>query len=459
MEFRTNTCQRLTAIAALATAAVLSPLQGQALLWQQQATGTTPPARRYATMAYNPATQRCVLFGGSGTSGTILNDTWVWDGSSWTDFTPPTSPSPRFCSSFAYDPNSQRMILFGGWDTGNYYGDTWAWDGTSWTQLTPSNPPPPRCGMAFACDEQRQVLVGFGGKTATGTTRRTYEFDGNQWAERIPTGVWPPARMQARAVYNAQAGRVQVFGGVTTNQDIWEWNGAAWSDVTPTSVPAHRFRAAVAYDRHLDQVVMVGGWFPLYTFYDEVWLWSGQWTAQPVGVRPSAREASAFTYDEARQQFVLFGGAGPGGFFGDTWLASSQVASALPYGNACGPAGTIVSDRPVLGSTPEVRIVSPATQIAFLAVGSNSNAYQGQPLPIDLSGIGMTGCDLLTSADIGSPGMTPVPFGAVVLSVQIANDPALIGLELFLQGFVLAPGANPLQVVSTRAIAWQISNM
>jgi len=433
-------------------------LEAQVLSWQQQSPATSPPPRRYASMVYNPATQRCVLFGGETTNGP-LNDTWVWDGSSWTELTPPVSPSPRYLYSLAFDPNTQRVILFGGTGTPQYSNETWAWDGATWTQLSPSQPPPPLYGMALACDEQRQVLVGFGGKGYNLTSRATYEFDGSEWIERFPPAPLPAARAQARAIYNVQAGRVQVFGGLPTFQEIWEWDGTAWSQVIPFVLPAPRQRPSIAYDRHLGRAVMFGGWFPLYTFYDEVWLWNGQWAAQPSVVRPSAREAAACTYDQARQQLVLFGGnSSSAGLRDDTWLASSQTASSAAYGTSCGNAGTLLADRPVLGTTAEIRIVTPATQLAFVAVGSNNATFQGQPLPIDLSAAGMTGCTLWTSADLAQPGMAPGPAGTAVLSVAVPNDPAWLGLTLYLQAFEFAPGANPRQVVSTRALQWRLGH-
>ena len=65
-------------------------------------------------MAYDPGTGQLVLFGGY--DGGFLDDTWTWNGSTWTQMTPATSPPARDSASMAYDPGTGQLVLFGGWD-------------------------------------------------------------------------------------------------------------------------------------------------------------------------------------------------------------------------------------------------------------------------------------------------------------------------------------------------------
>ena len=58
------------------------------LTWTQLSPATSPPARYSASMAYDPATGNMVLFGGIGSSGNTLSDTW-----SWTIATVPGAPT------------------------------------------------------------------------------------------------------------------------------------------------------------------------------------------------------------------------------------------------------------------------------------------------------------------------------------------------------------------------------
>jgi hypothetical protein len=48
------------------------------------------------------------------TLGAPLNDLWAWNGSSWQQLHPATSPPARFFSQMAYDPASGQVVLFGG---------------------------------------------------------------------------------------------------------------------------------------------------------------------------------------------------------------------------------------------------------------------------------------------------------------------------------------------------------
>ena len=56
---------------------------------------------------------------------------------------PATSPSPRAVSAMAYDPVSKKVVMFGGFNDTTYLNDTWTWDGTTWTQAK-------HAGSAFA---------------------------------------------------------------------------------------------------------------------------------------------------------------------------------------------------------------------------------------------------------------------------------------------------------------------
>jgi hypothetical protein len=54
----------------------------------------------------------------------------------------------------AYDAARGEVVLFGGWD-GTLLGDTWTWDGTTWTEEHPAISPPARILMGMAYDPGR----------------------------------------------------------------------------------------------------------------------------------------------------------------------------------------------------------------------------------------------------------------------------------------------------------------
>src|SRR5207253_2882755 len=116
---------------------------------------------------YNASTSSAVLFGGSVSGGGYLGDTWAWNGSTWAQLTPSTSPPARFAASMAYDTAIGKAILFGGGyvNHGNsaYYNDTWTWDGTTWAKLRLQTSPSPRREAMMTYDPVRNVVVLFGG--------------------------------------------------------------------------------------------------------------------------------------------------------------------------------------------------------------------------------------------------------------------------------------------------------
>jgi hypothetical protein len=119
------------------------------LAWSQVNGSPAPPARRDAAFATSSAASAlgAVLFGGSD-GRNALNDTWLWNGGSWTQETTTGQPSAR--DSAAAAPLGNDIILFGGRDgSGATLGDTWVWDGTTWMAQNPKNPPAPRFGAAL----------------------------------------------------------------------------------------------------------------------------------------------------------------------------------------------------------------------------------------------------------------------------------------------------------------------
>src|SRR5262249_46358238 len=135
------------------------------------------PSPRYGhVMAFDSARGVTVLFGGEN-SYHYLADTWEWNGTNWTQRTPLAGPSQRVWSALAYDSARGVAVLFGGfYSSGGVYGnvwwnDTWAWNGTTWTQDSPATSPPAMSSYAMAYDAPRgaTVLFGWGTWELTGT--------------------------------------------------------------------------------------------------------------------------------------------------------------------------------------------------------------------------------------------------------------------------------------------------
>jgi len=116
-------------------------------------------------MAYDSNCDVIILFGGQDATP-HFNDTWKWDGTTWTQLSPPVSPTPRYGSGMVYDSLRQKMVMFGGvGSTGPNFDETWEWDCSTgtWTQVATLPRPLGRIHMGLAFDNTccyRTVLFG-----------------------------------------------------------------------------------------------------------------------------------------------------------------------------------------------------------------------------------------------------------------------------------------------------------
>jgi Galactose oxidase, central domain len=137
--------------------------------WTKQTPATSPPARFGAAMTYDAATGNVVMFSGYN-SHYALKGTWVWNGSTWTKQAPAASPPTRWGAAMAYDAAAGNVVMFGGYDpaTGRDLTDTWVWDGSTWTQQAPATSPSARDEPSAAYDVATGNVVMFGGFSPAG---------------------------------------------------------------------------------------------------------------------------------------------------------------------------------------------------------------------------------------------------------------------------------------------------
>jgi len=112
------------------------------LTWKQVNLPGGLPARSFFATAYDPVSQKIVVFGGSDASGQ-LGDTWTFDGDSWTEIQTSPAPGTRAAATMAYDSATQKIVLWGGFVGFTFLNDTWLWDGatSTWTQANPQTVP------------------------------------------------------------------------------------------------------------------------------------------------------------------------------------------------------------------------------------------------------------------------------------------------------------------------------
>ena len=293
--------------------------------WVQLTPANSPSARAVSTMAYDPVSQKLVMFGGFNDT-TYLNDTWTWDGTTWTQENTPVAPSPRTSAMMAYDFATRKLVLFGGYDGNQFLGDTWLWDGASstWTLANPAKSPTPRAGAMLFTDPKNGHADLYGGFDGRLYQLDTWRWAGGSW-QHLNTVTAPPAR--AWAVVGLDVARKIVIlsaglGDVRTD-NTWTWDGSTWTQQTPSTPLPRIFFSASAFDPAFRVVVAFGGDDgngPLETS----WAWTGtDWLLGLPSQAPPARESHGLAYDFATKQLLVFGGQAST-FLNDTWSLVSQ---------------------------------------------------------------------------------------------------------------------------------------
>ncbi|MGH2589120.1 MAG: PKD domain-containing protein, partial [Dehalococcoidia bacterium] len=288
-----------------------------------------PQPRAFASMAYHPPTNRVVLFGGlicQGSHCTDQQDTWTWDGSTWTQQSPANAPSSRYGASIAYHPSSQRLILFGGVDCNGPdcvdSSDTWAWDGSTWTQLFPQTSPAERSDASLVYDADRSVLVLFGGQDTGGAILNdTWIWNGTNWVEQGPA-TSPTARFGAGMAFDVARGVTVLFGGSDSSAsnlgDTWTWDGSTWTLQNPATSPTPRGLGGMVYDSSRNVTVLFGGVTNGNQALGDTWIWNGStWSQQSPATSPSPRYGSGIAFNTTSNLTVLFSGTNGAA---DTWV-------------------------------------------------------------------------------------------------------------------------------------------
>lgn len=92
-----------------------------------QPLGQQPSGRLKPALAFDPESQRAVLFGGDDDTR-CLNDTWIYDSRTraWSEIKPATVPPPRASAAMVYLPDQKAILLAGGYSGGGVpLNDVW----------------------------------------------------------------------------------------------------------------------------------------------------------------------------------------------------------------------------------------------------------------------------------------------------------------------------------------------
>lgn len=363
-----------------------------------QFSGATQPDALYLGLAFDASNQTLYEFSGtSNAHGHPDFRLYQLTSAGWS-LVDVGALEPRYEPAFTYDPTIGKFVLFGGYSViDGSLDDTWTFDGSTWTQLHPAHSPPAVYQAQFAYEGTSGDLVLFGGCCAS-RTDETWLFDGTDWSQANPVSS-PPGRGDGAFVWDPATQSDVLFGGVGSDitNDTWTWAHGTWTQQQPVDSPSARDRMGAAYDPTSGQVVVFSGFGGFRCVADQngndyctahapdTWTWNGNdWTQAATGVLPPGREQGAMAYDPTLGGVVLYGGFSEGGlalddswlFRGGTWQPLSPLASPDPgYGGrlASAPGGPTVYigglyDNQTWTITPENPVaVAEAPSVASLA--------------------------------------------------------------------------------------------
>jgi len=149
-------------------------------------------------MAYYPPGREIVLFGGVTPSRhgfqRALGDTWIFDEHGWRRLHPRHSPHPRNGGLMAYDPATRRLLLFGGSAVRGQHErvlfDAWAWNGADWTRLSGVRLPTWMPGAPIAYDPAARRVTELAPRPGCPCSDPGRAFHDSSGAGRVGRWLW-----------------------------------------------------------------------------------------------------------------------------------------------------------------------------------------------------------------------------------------------------------------------------
>ncbi len=415
--------------------------------WTLAAIGAFTPVRNGACATYDLVRQEVVMFGGSmdGTANGGLNDTWTWNGTTWTQKSPATVPPTRQLGSMDYDLARGVVVMFGGRIHGGPAGptgaqnDLWEWDGTDWTLIPAINPPGIRYSANMVYDIARGVHVLWGGVNASNVGYdETWEYNpATQTWTQIFTAASPGSRVYAGMAYDQSRGRTVLYGGrddafLPVTPLFWEYDGSNWTSVAPPGMPGDMYGHAMVYDQLRGRVVIQGGRGA--AFHSGTWEYDGvhcyRFNAEASPAAGSYFAATA--YDLLRDRVVVCGGYNTSfQRSNDTWERDPARPGHAQFG--AGAVALSSASLPALGATftLDATGMAPSSNFAWFVLGYSNTNWLSQPLPLDLAVFGFPGMTAYVSPDFSL--LRPVAGGSSSWNLALPNDPAFGGLRFFTQ--------------------------
>lgn len=287
-------------------------------------------AGQWSFVFYHEGLEQVVLVNGGPERGKPAEEPveiWGWDGTQWSLIVADENgPVWRNWPAIAYDTARDVLVIHGGLQSGADFDETWEWDGQTWTKFEGSGPGA-REGALMAYDAARGTMILFGGATPDMKIHGdTWAWDGESWT--LVSEMGPAPRFPGGMAYDAVRNVVLMYSGHFADpngdaidyDDLWAWNGSSWQEIPVDGLtPDHRTHAGFLFDPLTERILLIGSGSE--TFLSDVWAWDGTGWEEIPASNPPARSGLNVAYDPTRDRFVLFGGVDrPGGkALDDTW--------------------------------------------------------------------------------------------------------------------------------------------
>ena len=200
-------------------------------------------------MAFDRGRNRLVVHGGWPGGGQLLSDTLEWDPTTNTWQGWASSPiGNRYAHRMAYDEARGEIILHGGYYFTNK-NDTWRWNGSTWSLASTSGPARYVFGMTY--DSGRSQLVLHGGTTCCGEVEytQTYVWNGIAWSQCAQQG---PARGYMNIAYDRAREVIVLPGGMGSTPAGRAYVPETWELAMARRVPTDYPTIQSAVDASVD---------------------------------------------------------------------------------------------------------------------------------------------------------------------------------------------------------------
>jgi hypothetical protein len=417
-----------------------------------------PSNRAFPAMCWDAARGYVLMFGGYNTQLGPSNQTWTWNGTTWSFqnvANPPYVGSvggllPAQMAAAFHPPTSEVLLVIAT--------ETYAWNGTSWFHqpgsLNSASGMP--CNLAVAHDATRNQTVLFVGGRFNGTmtvTSETYLRAGSVWSPLSPA-TQPHLVDNPSMAFDPVSNKLVLCTTGNGQTAFFEWNGSNWQQRLIAGGPAGG--GSLACDSANGRIVLFDGVMSAQP--NHTWtLRNGAITQLTTPVEPARRFGAGMAFDPIRNRTVLFGGTStfpaPGYLaLGDLWEFELPAgASFTSYGAGCAGSRGVPNIAAASGALPRVGQTFQATitnlplqGLAFVFLGLSNTSYGPTPLPLSLNFLGGTGCSVLASGD--DLGLVVNVLGTGLWQWTVPNAP---GASFYTQAFAFDALANPLGITTS----------